>query len=194
MIAQSLQEMRVGYLTVIFGIVSALFAYTIHPETPVAQVFLGLAFAGAVLNLIVSDQSTQTVSDLDIFILLITGFAATAIGAPSVSEEAFYAALRMAFLSVGVGGAAWLYYRVNRVSGVNLYDVKTIAALGAVLPLALTVYTVAFAICLTVTAMAIGHLWRGEMPRSPARVPVASIAAGLVFVVWIVYRFQTGGA
>lgn len=185
-----LQESRFGLIAMALATLAAVAVHATNPQSTWPLLLLALAFAGAVLNIIVNEQLTGTVSDLDLGLLLVTGFAATVFGTPSISQEALHATVRMLVLGSAVGAFAWLYWRMRGIAGLSLSDVKLVAVLGAFLPLAVGIYTIAFAITLTIAVLSALHLWRGDQPSLQSRLPIASLLTGAFYLVWAVYRLS----
>lgn len=186
----SFEGWRLGLVAL--SVAAVLGAYLIAPAAGAApQVLLALAFGIAVSNIAISEQSTGAITAVDLALLFVTGFAASAYAAPSVPEEFLYALSRMALLGFSVAALAWFYQKWRGTMAINPGDILLIAVLGAFLPFAVAVYAVAFAITLTIAAIAALHLVRGEQASLNRQLPIASTLSVLYFGIWIAYRLKT---
>lgn len=150
-----------------------------------------LAFGAAVLNIVAAERSSGTLSGLDLGLLFASGFIASAYGAPSFLTEVVFATLRMTLLGGAVTSFAWAYSRWRSAPSLDLSDILLIAILGAFLPLAVAIYAVAFAVTLTIAAIAALHLVHDEKAGLSDQVPIASTLSVLYFCVWVAYRFKS---
>lgn len=183
------RRIAVGSLTLVL----ILTAYVLLGPTAGAKLSLVLAFAVSVMNIVFSERTAGEVSAVDLSFLLVAGFAASAHGAASLSEEIAFALLRMTLLGAAVSGLAWLYEQWRGASGLGHSDIVLIAILAAFMPLAVAIYAVAFAITLTITVIAALHLYRGEPTTGQSQLPIASSLSVLYFCVWVAYRLNAEG-
>lgn len=186
----SFEGWRLGLVAV--SVVAVLGTYLIAPAAgAVPHLLLAVAFGIAVSNIAISEQSTGAITAADLALLFVTGFAASAYAAPSVPEEFLYALSRMALLGLSVAALAWFYQQWRGTMAISPGDILLIAVLGAFLPFAVAVYAVAFAVTLTIAAIAALHLVRGEQTSLNRQLPIASTLSVLYFGIWIAYRLKT---
>lgn len=155
------------------------------------ELFLYLSFGGALLNVIGQDRSGRQVSNVDLLLVAMTAFIAIAADAPSIKDEAVRALCRVIILAGSVGALAWAYSQVRGQIGMSATDVKLIGALAIAMPLALSVYAIAFA-CSAAVIYAAARQLRSENGTLMAdrHIPVTGIIAGMFYLAWLGYRLS----
>jgi prepilin signal peptidase PulO-like enzyme (type II secretory pathway) len=187
-VAYALRERQAGFWLIGVGLFGAAAAHAIHMPAP-TQLFMALALAGAALNVVVSEQLTDDVPDRDIVLLLGVTLVAACIASPQPGVEIMQAAARIAVFGGSATLLAWAYWRIRGSSAASDADIKVIAALGAMLPLAIAIYATALATTLTLSTLALMYLWRGETLHLSDRIPIASILTGVFYLAWLACYF-----
>ena len=161
------------------------------PKGALSHVLVVCAFGAAILNIVISEQTSGAPTVADLVLLFITGFAASSFGVESVVSEFLQAVLRMALLGTAVGALAWTYRQIRGSAGVSATDILLVAIFGAFLPLAVAIYAVAISAALTTAVLVALQLFRKHTANLQDHVPIASTLSVFYFCLWVAYRVKT---
>lgn len=164
----------------------------LSPASP-PQSLLILAFAAAVANVAASAWSKGSASAVDLAVLLVTGFAASAYGAPSLADEVIFAACRMLLIGTAIAIVAASFRKLRGGEPmIAAADVALLTILSALLPLGAAIAGLASAMVLSVAIFAVLRRHKGSHLQLRDQLPIGATVPVIYFCVWLTCHLLAG--